>query len=286
MTLHRASLILLYLITIVATAYLAATGAGYYGLEVELRPDHSLHESYKPSGFIGHGLGIVGSLLIVMLLLYSARKRFRRMQAWGNIRYWLNYHIWMGVTGPLLVIFHTTFKFGGIVAVSFWSMIGVALSGVVGRYIYIQIPRSRSGHQLSAAELDELDREMMARLSEFGVSEATLAALQSRDASDGSGWGALWRWFLEDLAISFRLGAVRKALLAEGKISRHDANEAIRIIRQRLVLRRRIRFLHTAEGLLHYWHVIHKPFAIVMLVIMVIHVAVALLFGYAWIWKA
>jgi hypothetical protein len=34
---------------------------------------------------------------------------------------------------------------------------------------------------------------------------------------------------------------------------------------------------------LRYWHVAHLPFALIMLVIMLIHVAVALIFGYNWI---
>ena len=33
----------------------------------------------------------------------------------------------------------------------------------------------------------------------------------------------------------------------------------------------------------HYWHVIHKPFAYVMLVVVIIHVGVSIAFGYTWI---
>jgi len=285
MTINRIILGLLYTFTIAALVYLVAVGSGYYVLSEELRPDHALHEVWKPSGMVGHGLGIVGSALMIIMLLYSVRKRFRFARRLGNIRIWLAYHIWMGITGPLLVIFHTSFKLGGIVAVSFWSMIGVALSGVVGRYIYIQIPRSRTGNQLSASELDELDREMMIKLAGYGVSEETLNSLQTSDVPQKAGWGSVWTWFIEDLKMSSKLRAFSKELLAGGKVSRHQVHEAVKIVKQKLVLKRRIQFLHTAEGLLHYWHVIHKPFAIVMMIIMVVHVIVWAMFGSPGFWE-
>ena len=212
MTVHRISLGILYALTIAAVTYLVLAGGHYYSLPLLDRPHDSLHGAWKPSGAIGHGLGIVGSLLMVVLLLYSARKRLRLIQGLGNIRYWLNYHIWMGVTGPLLVIFHTTFKLGGIVAVSFWSMIGVALSGVIGRYIYLQIPRSLSGQELSARELAELDRAMLAELQEdYHVDADTLGLIQEASSASGKplrrGWTGLWDWLLEDIAMPAGCGA-------------------------------------------------------------------------------
>lgn len=286
MTFHRASLIVLYSITILLVLFLLVEAGGYYIQSETDRPLNPLHDLYKPSGTVGHGLGIIGSLLMVVLLLYSVRKRYRFAQNWGNIRYWLNYHIWMGVTGPVMIIFHTSYKFGGIVAVSFWSMIGVALSGVVGRYIYIQIPRTREGQQISASELEEMDSAMMAKIAGYGIGEKMLTRLQSssEDESKG-GWGSLLKWLVEDLMMPFQLGKIKRALIAEGRIALNDVHDAMKLLKQKLILRRRIRFLQTAEGLLHHWHIIHKPFAVVMLVIMVVHIIVAVLFGATWVWK-
>jgi len=52
------------------------------------------------------------------------------------------------------VLYHTALKFGGIVAVSFWSMAAVVLSGVIGRFIYVRIPRTIQGNELSVKELE------------------------------------------------------------------------------------------------------------------------------------
>ena len=207
---HRISLYALYTLTVAAVALLIAIGAGYYGLPSTERPYHPLHETLRPSGFIGHGIGIIGSAMMLLLLLYSLRKRVRFMQSWGNIRYWLNYHIWLGVTGPALVLFHTSLKFGGIVSISFWSMTAVVLSGVVGRYIYLQIPRSLSGHELSAKELAEMDRGLAWQMTEIhGMDEVLLAALQrvstTSDRGETTGYASLWAWLTHDLRLRSRL---------------------------------------------------------------------------------
>jgi hypothetical protein len=288
MTLHRISIWILYTLTIAAVIYLAETGSSYYGLSQAERPYSALHRDWRPSGVIGHGLGIVGSVFMVVLLLYSARKRLRFMQRAGNIRYWLNYHIWLGVTGPLLVIFHTTFKFGGIVAVSFWSMIGVALSGVLGRYLYLQIPHSLTGEELSALDLDMLDRDLQRQLQEdYKLGAPALAIIQQTAGGEnnlaGGKQGRLESWVMQDVMLPFRLRKIRGQLRASAGISREQISEVMRLVRRRVKLRRRTAFLSTAKGLLHHWHIIHRPFAIVMLVIMVVHIVVTILFGYRWI---
>jgi hypothetical protein len=228
---------------------------------------------------------------MVVLLLYSLRKRLHFMQGWGNIRHWLNYHIWMGVTGPLLVIFHTTFKLGGIVAVSFWSMIGVALSGVLGRYIYMQIPHSLSGKELSARELHELDLAMLQELEEkYRIDAETLALIQAASSVSGTplrrGWAGLWDWFLEDVALPGKLQRIRRRLRATSGFSAAQVHAVMTLTRQKVRLRRRMAFLTTAHSLLHHWHIIHRPFALVMLVIMVVHVIITILFGYRWVFGA
>ena len=110
--------------------------------------------SLKPSGIVGHGIGIFGSLFMVVgVISYMARKRYRFMSRMGILKYWLEFHIFLCTLGPVLVLFHTAFKFGGLVAVSFWSMVAVFLSGIAGRFIYLQIPRSIEGRELSLNEV-------------------------------------------------------------------------------------------------------------------------------------
>jgi len=283
---HRILLIILYSLTILVSAYLSVVGWEYYGLDTKDRPHHELHEQWKPSGFISHGAGVIGSTLMLILLLYSLRKRLRIMQNWGNIRQWLNYHIWMGITGPILVLFHTTFKFGGIVAVSFWSMVAVALSGVLGRYIYVQIPRSMSGNELTAAEMRELEEDLQEQIKyEAAGNEKALEIVQSFFESEErvSARSGLWNWIKRDLGEPFRYHTLSQNLRKDLKSSTVRVKDLIKLARKRARLGRRVLFLNTARKLLHHWHIFHKPFAAVMILIMIVHVGVAITLGYVWI---
>ena len=97
-------------------------GFAYYKLPLEERVYDTGHGLFKPSGVFGHGYGILGSFFIIAgVSLYMARKRFRSMLRMGLLKHWLEFHIFLCTLGPLLILFHTAFKFGGLVAISFWS---------------------------------------------------------------------------------------------------------------------------------------------------------------------
>jgi len=123
--LHKLYLFTLSLIVIVVFIFILIKGLSYYSTPLEERFYHEQHETYKPSGFIGHGIGIIGSAaLLVGVFGYMARKRIRKFTRIGYLKHWLEFHIFFCSLGPVLILYHTTFKFGGIVAISFWCMVG------------------------------------------------------------------------------------------------------------------------------------------------------------------
>jgi len=89
-----------------------------------------------------------------------ARKRYRFLLRIGILKHWLEFHIFLCTLGPILVLFHTSYKFGGLVAVSFWSMVAVFLSGIIGRFIYLQIPHTIEGRELSLNEVREMKTDV------------------------------------------------------------------------------------------------------------------------------
>jgi hypothetical protein len=133
---HKLFIAVLAIITVLALIILSYIGFSYYQTHLDERFFHVDHEILKPSGILGHGLGIIGSLIILIgVFSYMIRKRYRSLMRLGILKYWLEFHIFLCTLGPIMVLFHTAFKFGGIVAVSFWSMVAVFLSGVIGRFI-------------------------------------------------------------------------------------------------------------------------------------------------------
>lgn len=239
------------------------------------------NQSLKASGIIGHGLGIIGSLMIVFAVFsYMARKRIHLFSRIGILKYWLEMHIFLCTLGPVLIVFHTTFKFGGIVAVSFWSMVAVVLSGVIGRFIYIQIPRSIEGRELSLLELDDLKAETNKQLRKTVTLDENIYELIDNSAENKSkrSGNLFWRSREETVAIK----KIRIELKLQN-VPRDKTREIIQSFKDQISLKRKIERLVTMQKLFEYWHVAHLPFALVMLVIMIIHVVVVITFGYKWI---
>jgi len=240
----------------------------------------------KPSGPVGHGLGIIGTLLILIgVFSYIGRKKKKFLPRVGALKYWLEFHIFLCSVGPLLILFHTAFKFGGIVSISFWSMVAVVLSGVIGRFIYIQIPRTIQGRELSLAEIKEMKDNMSQGLkTKYGfddsIYEPLLAATQRK--VEFSDEGFIKRMFKR---IQFNKEVKRgvQMILIQTNLTGKERRGVMKLVNYEMTMNARINRLQTMQTLFKYWHVAHLPFALIMLVIMVIHVAITLAFGYRWI---
>ena len=96
----------------------------------------------------GHGLGILGFVLMLMTeILYSLRKR-TRSASWGKMASWLQFHIFTGLVGPYMVLLHTSWKFNGLAGVTTLFTLIIVVSGFIGRYIYTRIPRTLDGLEI------------------------------------------------------------------------------------------------------------------------------------------
>jgi hypothetical protein len=285
-TAHAIFIILLSTIVMVALVIILYIGFSYYNVNVEERFFHPDHLMLKPSGVLGHGLGIFGSLfMIIGVSLYMARKRFRVFTRFGLLKHWLEFHIFLCTLGPILVLFHTTFKFGGIVAISFWSMVAVFLSGIIGRFIYLQIPRTIEGRELSLNEVRDMKSDIGTLIKDsidLDVESYDIIVDSTRKKIDTYHTNFFIRYIRSHRADMKNLRNV-KAVLKENKISKAQKKEVLDLVKSDISLNRRIERLQTMQNLFKYWHVAHLPFALVMLIIMIIHVSVTIVFGYRWI---
>ena len=280
-TVHKVFIVTLVFIVIIAFVILWFIGFSYYQTSMEERYFHAANETLKPSGFIGHGLGVVGTFLMVMgMILYITRKRVKALSRWGSLKHWLEFHIFLCTLGPMMVLFHTSFKFGGIVAISFWSMVAVWLSGVIGRYIYIQIPRTIEGRELSLNEVRELKTDLDEILKNFyHLDEETrqiiISAINTKsDANTG---------YFKKYINNFKTVQLIKSILKKHNFSNSESRKVVDLVKKDMSLNRKIERLVMMQKLFTYWHVAHLPFALIMLIIMVIHVVVTITFGYKWI---
>jgi hypothetical protein len=165
-------------------------------------------------------------------------------------------------------------------------MAAVVLSGVVGRFIHIQIPHSLSGQELNLNDLNALSLEYDNKLKKetsfnavvFNEIEKASVTLDS-NVSFTSG-------IIQIVNIHFKMKSILSSLkskLKEAGFDKTHIKETLQTAKNKIVISRKIRLLRSMQRLFRYWHIFHLPFAIIMFVIMLIHVGVTILFGYKWI---
>ncbi|MDA3816555.1 MAG: hypothetical protein PF486_04200 [Prolixibacteraceae bacterium] len=282
---HRIYIFFLAAIIVISTVALIFVEYSYFNTDLSERFFHPDHTQLKPNGFIGHGLGIIGSLcLLVGIFGYMARKRFRFLMNIGVLKHWLEFHIFLCILGPILITFHTTLKFGGLVSISYWSMVLVLLSGIAGRYIYLQIPRNIQGAELSLGELNNKKSEINAELREkFNLEDKIFTAIQLSIKSRPGKSGNLITRTIEKLRYDKNTTKKLLKVLSNQNLTKENSKRIIHLVKKEIDLYRKMDRLATMQNLFKFWHVIHLPLALVMLIIMFIHVGIAITFGYTWI---
>lgn len=262
---------ILVIVTIVVTTFLIWLGFDYYQTPLDERFYHPNYEQLKASGLIGHGLGIYGTLLILVGVFgYIYAKKTLRFEKYIRLKYLLEFHIFLCTIGPIMILFHTTFKFGGLVSIGFWSMVIVVLSGVVGRYIYIQIPRKMNGQELDSAEITANLSQLWEPILELAPEQLLIKEKQLQfEKAKGPN---------KIIALK-ELYEIFKSI---PDINRHQLKSVRKSIGKLQILSYRIARLERMRQLFKYWHVFHKPFALIMLVIVVIHIGVAVAMGYTY----
>ncbi len=265
-----------------ATAWLILVVAGgwdYYGTPLRVRAYTPAHPVLRPSGWLGHSLGMAGLLMMTVPVIYSVRKKWKRLARLGQLRRWLNVHIFCGIVGPVLVTFHAAMKFNGLISVAFWSMVLVVVSGFVGRYLYVRMPRTIRGVEMGYEEIVGRANQLRAELATIGLSAALVQPLMP-DAGPGSA-GRLSS-LAEPLRQALARRRSRRALLRAGAPP-DLVHDAMSLSRERSFLLRRLRYLERTRRLFAMWHVFHQPLVYVMFVIAALHVSLALYLGYAFL---
>ncbi len=262
------------------TVYLAIAGYEYYSTPFEDRFYLDSHDWFKPSGIFGQGLGIIGTLLMAVgVFIYILRKRYNFLGKFIRLKYLLEFHIFLCTIGPIMVLFHTAFKFGGIVSVAFWSMVAVVLSGVIGRFIYIQIPRTIEGREMTLGQVKHMKSVLSETLRvSFGLDQDMSNLITS--FTDG---GSAKASFIQKYVDRRNAISTIKKALSEKDIRVRERRNILKMVKEEITLAGRIERLQTMQKLFKYWHVAHLPFALIMLIIVVLHIGVAIAFGYTWI---
>jgi len=244
---------------------------------------------YTPGSDLGYYMGLVGAILMAFLLLYPLRKYARFLRRAFGMRFWFKLHIFLGILGPILVIYHSTLKLNSFNAsVAFYSMLLVVGSGIVGRFIYTKVHHGLSGRSVTAREHHEkLGLAGESLKSKFNFAPRVEQRLKRLEAyaTDQTrpgllgvrrffgiivrGHYAYWRSMREVNRILSR-AAVKRGWARQERIRR--AQVARRMIKEYLRELRELAHFRTYERLFSLWHLLHVPFAIMLVLSAIAHV--------------
>jgi len=242
-----------------------------------------------PEEGVGYWLGIIGGSAMLLLLLYPLRKRIRWLHRFGATRHWFRMHMWLGLLGPLLILYHCNFQLGSFNSkVAMYCMLLVAGSGIVGRHFYSAIHKGLYGRKTSLGELQaELANSIekshgLANLMPTLVSR--LGALSSELQGDAVvrslGVRRSLRWTFTHVLtrISLMLTA-RRELRAAAEASDIVARDYQRIhaatsryVADYTRLMGRVAQFSFYERLFALWHILHLPFFLTMVLSALVHV--------------
>jgi hypothetical protein len=201
----------------------------------------------------------------------------------------------LGTAAPVIIAFHSSFKFGNIAGMAFWSMLMVTISGFVGRYLYSQIPRGLSAAELTKKELEEKEAAIQKELDEqkqtFGFTVDALYHLPTaQSVAKSSMIEVLLSMFVIDFKRPFQTSLVRLqtagfgpwlfsfcGLRATGNV---QLERAIRVASTQASLSKRILYLSRTQQVFGMWHVVHRPFSYAFAILAIIHIGLALYMGY------
>ena len=247
-------------------------------------------ENIIPGEGMGYKLGLVGGIMMLLLLLYPAVKRGRFFGSGKTVAFWFRWHMVLGTLGPLLIFFHSNFSLGALNSnVALFSMILVAGSGVIGRYIYTHIHTGLSGARLDVGGLLKQATLLMAGIEadvggSGGMISKKLADFSVRATPKNPGIGAS---LMNIMAMPVRLRLSRRVIMREvhASVSRNTktlgwtpvqakahARAAKNHVNEFMVAVSRAAQFAFWERMFALWHVLHVPLFFLLLVSGVIHV--------------
>jgi hypothetical protein len=247
--------------------------------EGHLTPEHGL----------GYWLGIAGASAMLALLIYPLRKRLPSLKWMGSTVSWFRIHMFLGIAGPLLILYHCNFSLGAPNSnVALFTMLIVAGSGVVGRYLYGKVHVGLDGRKAAVSQL-LADADILRRETAGGAkgNELLLGKLEILQRQFTATPAGLLPAIVACIRLRARIRHCRSDIMREASaiISANGRNaragwwarrSALVAVRKHLdlyfaALRKAAAFA-LFERLFALWHVLHLPLFVLLVLTVIAHV--------------
>lgn len=268
-------------IIIFAVAWFALVTWGW-----SVRDEDYIHAS---SG-LGYILGITGASLVLLLLTYSLRKRWKPLRNVFHLRYWFRVHMACGVLGPTAILFHSGFSFGSPnSSVALVCLLTVASSGLIGRFLYNRVHAGVYGEKIKLVQVRRDFSVLKKALSDLAVTEKQkvrcekiFEALEDLIiVQETASFRTLWRSRRRARVIAKSLRTLIQSM-EDYHAAHPEAHKELQQTREEihncaevmLAILDKLPGLHLFERLFSLWHVVHLPIFGLMLITAVTHVIV------------
>jgi len=251
-------------------------------------------EPYESGSTLGLALGIAGLLcMLVGAVMYALRKRVAAFKKLGKLPVWLIVHIALCLAGPTFIMYHATFD---ILApnsgVAIYSMLIVVGSGVFGKYIHGHVLQTLGGERAGLKQIEKqrtlIDLDVAGNR---GVAPTLLAKIQQffevRVASKTVGVAksyylllkldVLERRILRQAALEFQADLIaRRDLKPKDRASLEI--EGLQGLAVKTGFEKRIALMEATERAFRFWHHLHLPLLVVLVLTVLVHLVAVLLF--------
>ncbi len=218
------------------------------------------------SSLFNVAVGTIGLASMVIMLVYSIARRSKLLRSWARLSTWLHLHIFLGLQGILLVFFHCTpmlYREGhaALLNPGVLNLLAVAVvffSGLFGRYLYAQVPKTLGGQHLAISALEE-------ELAAVADVPKEVHALWAHAPSHGGVFAIVG----SDLQRRSALRRLRAMSLPP---------DVHALAARRVTLEWQKSVLGGAQGIFRLWILLHRPLAIAMYFLSAVHMALAFMF--------
>jgi hypothetical protein len=260
-------------------------GFGYYSQELSAKAAHPDYRLLNPAGFLGHGYGMVGTAMIATNLLYLVRRRFAKYipDSLGTVKGWLNAHVFTGLVGSLLIVFHSAFQLRTAIAtVTSVSLAIVVVTGLVGLYLYALIPKAPLvGLKARLAEIEPLLPGLVKQVDAY-LKAAPITRLPA-DASFLRTVVTVPRWILDARARRRGIARAARADKLVRALALKDPKLVRALVAELAELAASEVDANAGAAVMRSWRSLHRFLAILMLLSVSVHIAVAWYYGFRWI---
>lgn len=256
----------------------------YYFSSTAERATHYEHPLLRPGAGLGLFFGVTALALVAVNLSYLLRRSPRFKLSFGTLQSWMTVHVATGVAAVLIVFLHAALAprltAGGDAA---WLLVGLLITGSIGRYFYAWVPHAANGRELELDEIREQAHDLPASWGGSGRAFGDRARTEVLDLIRERQWQS--SFFSRVIALCGADRLKRQKLSVIAAIGRREGVPQPEIDRTLALINRAHKQALAAahfedlRAIANTWRYLHRWGAVLMVVLILLHVAHALIYG-------